>query len=93
MELGWFPQRKMGVLLAEEVGKDARQTQLQASSFAVEQGRLTSQGDKTFEGHSGVRDQQCTAVAAQLKHSAGDYCFPQDKCVGISRPQVEGDET
>lgn len=48
---------------------------------------------KTFEGHSSVRDQQCTAVAAQLKHSAGDYCFPQDKCVGISRPQVEGDET
>lgn len=38
MELGWFPQRKMGVLLAEEVGKDAGQTQLQASSFAVEQG-------------------------------------------------------
>ena len=30
----------------------------------------------TFEGHSGVRDQQWTVVAAQLKHSAGDYCFP-----------------
>ena len=45
MEPGWFPQRKTGVLLAEEVGKDAGQTRLQASSFAVEQGRLTSQGD------------------------------------------------
>lgn len=45
MEPGWFPQRKMGVLLAKEVGKDAGQAQLQASSFAVEQERLTSQGD------------------------------------------------
>lgn len=31
-------------------------------------------------------------VAAQLKHPAGDYHFPWDKCVGISRPKVEADE-
>lgn len=45
MEPGWFPQRKMGVSLAEEVGEDAEQAKLQASSLALEQGRLTSQGD------------------------------------------------
>lgn len=45
MEPGWFPQRRMGVLLAEEAGKDAGQARLQASSFSLEQRRLVHQGD------------------------------------------------
>lgn len=46
MEPGWFRQRRMGVLLAEEAGKDAGLAQLQASSFSLEQRRLSHQGDR-----------------------------------------------
>lgn len=42
---GGFPQRRMRVLLAEEGAVDARQAELQASFFPVEQGNLTYQGD------------------------------------------------
>lgn len=45
MDTGWFPQRRMGVLLAKEGTMDTGPAQLQASSFAVEQGRLIHQGD------------------------------------------------
>lgn len=56
MEPGWLPQRRMGVLLAEERVKDARQAELQASSSALEQGRPTHQGDCwAFESRSGGR--------------------------------------
>lgn len=45
LELGGFPQRKMGAPLADEGGKDAEQAELQASSFSLEQGRFAYKGD------------------------------------------------